>query len=258
MKLQSIQSGTLGQPCIVFLHGVGSDATVWRNQMQAFPEFHCLAFDMPGYRGSPFLEAPLAPEIARRVLESLPQGSAPIHVVGLSLGAIVAAHMAAQAPSKVASLVLASGFKQYPDGVQVAHRAQAAARLGMTALAVSRVAKLLAPTTPHGDREKVVTTMANIPVDSYCQMAQVVWTADLTGVTPSIRAPTLVLNGDLDEITTPERGAELAIAIRQATFHVIAGASHLLNLDAPKLFNAHVRNHILATRATTATVGGGT
>lgn len=245
MSLQRLERGRGDR--IVFLHGVGSDATVWGPQLEDF-DGHCrIAFDMPGYRGSPPAPAQDAASLARLVLASTAADAGRLHLVGLSLGAVVAAHAAALHGDRIASLTLASGFVAYPDGATVAERARRMAETdGMAALAAARIGRILHPSTAATTRSSVAATMAAIPVDAYQRMSTAVWTADLTSVAPAIRVPTLVIAGEDDPVTPPTLGAPLAAAIPGARLECVARASHLVNLDRPDAFNALVRRHVEA------------
>lgn len=249
MTLQALRAGDpASADAIVFLHGVGSDATAWAPQLNASPLGLRLAFDMPGYRGSASHPTQDAAVLAQLVLSSIPASVQRIHLVGLSLGAIVAAHAAAQAPARISSLTLASGFLRYPDGAAVADKACQAATFGMATLAAARVNRLLA-SPPPAQKAQVIATMASIPVAAYQRMSHAVWTADLTAVAPLIQAPTLVMTGAADAVTPPTLGRELADCIPGARFVLVPDASHLLNLDAPAAFNDLVLQQVQAVVA---------
>lgn len=233
-----------GRGTVVFLHGVGSDATVWDGQLGAVPALDAVAFDMPGYRGSSPSKQDEASSVAATVLDSLPAGSGPLHLVGLSLGAIVAAHAAVLQPRRIATLTLASAFLRYPEGEAVATRAAAAATEGMGPLAVSRVNRILHPDTNGRARDAVVESMSKIPIDAYQRMSRAVWTADLTDVAPRLRCPTLVMTGNDDPVTPPGLGRELAAAIPGSRFVAVPQASHLINLDQAGPFNELLHDHI--------------
>lgn len=231
---------------VVFLHGVGSDATVWQGQLRHFADRNAVAFDMPGYRGSPPTLHDDAAGLAGLVLAAIGDGPGRLHLVGLSLGAVVAAHVAARAGARVASLTLASGFLTYPEGAAVARRAREAAAAGMAQLAAARIDRILHPRTPYAVRQGVLATLGAIPVEAYQRMSQAVWTADLTDVTPHLRAPTLVISGADDPVTPVALGRELARSIPAAHFETVPQASHLVNLDQPGAFEALVRRHVEA------------
>ena len=106
----------------------------------------------------------------------------------------------------------------------------------MRVLAEARVSALLASEEP-AIRSEVIETMARIDPAAYRIGAEAVWLAEQTDRAAAVRVPTLVLVGDLDPVTPPILSEQLAQIIRGARLEVIAGASHLANLDKPDEFN---------------------
>jgi 3-oxoadipate enol-lactonase len=226
---------------IIFLHGVGSDKSVWRPQLDHFGKTRrAIAFDYPGYGDSePAFEA-TRDDYAAAVLagmDSLGVGRA--HICGLSLGGVIAIAMHALAAERCASLILADSFAVHPDGAGICQRSTDASRsIGMRALAEARVDVLLGSSATPGLRTEVVETMAAIDTDAYRTGAEAVWLADQRDRASAIRAPALVLCGAEDRITPPSLSEELAELIPGAKLALIEGAGHLANAEQPAAFNA--------------------
>src|SRR5206468_6765519 len=114
---------------VVFLHGVGSDKSVWRPQLEHFgEERRSIAFDYPGYGESdPAPEHTSRDDYAAAILSAMDElGVGRAHVCGLSLGGVVAVAISAQAAERCASLVLADTFAAHPDGQAFYDRSVAA------------------------------------------------------------------------------------------------------------------------------------
>ena len=60
---------------------------------------------------------------------------------------------------------------------------------------------------------------------------------DSTASLKTIRVPTLVVTGELDQISTPESNASWSQHICDARLHVIPGVGHLPPLESPDKFN---------------------
>ena len=91
------EAGEGARTPIVFLHGVGSDRTVWRPQLEHFAdERRAIAFDYPGYGDSdPAPEDTSRDDYAAAILSAMKAlGVERAHVCGLSLGGVVAIAMA--------------------------------------------------------------------------------------------------------------------------------------------------------------------
>lgn len=231
---------------ILFLHGVGSDKSVWRPQLDYFGRFRrALAIDYPGY-GESEMAAASRDDFARAglaLLDALGIGQA--HVCGLSLGGVVAIAMHHLAPGRCASLILADSFAVHPDGHAIHDRSVAASRaMTMAELAAARAPSLLASDASEAVKSEIVATMAGIDPAAYRQGAEAVWLADQRARVAEIAVPTLVVVGEEDAVTPPSLSDELARIAGAARAQrpiverrTITGAGHLANLEQPTAFN---------------------
>ncbi|MFL6720772.1 MAG: alpha/beta fold hydrolase [Sphingomonas sp.] len=242
------QAGGGGATPIVFLHGVGSDKSVWHPQLAYFGRSRrAIAFDYPGYGDSdPAGEGASRDDFAEAILSAMHElGVTRAHICGLSLGVVVAIALYTFDPRACASLILADGFAVHPDGRAIYERSLAGSR-NLPAMAEARVDLLLAQPAEAEVRREVVNTMSNIDPAAYRTGAEAVWLADQRGRAGAIRAPTLVLVGDQDLITPVDLSSELVDLIPDSRMQLIAGAGHLSNLEKPAEFNALVERFIEA------------
>ena len=96
-------------PAVVFLHGAGMDHTVWQLQSRyvAHHGYRSIAVNFPGHdrsEGPPLSSVQDMAAWAAELIDTL--NVAPAHVVGHSMGALVALELAASSPGSVRSLVL--------------------------------------------------------------------------------------------------------------------------------------------------------
>jgi 3-oxoadipate enol-lactonase len=228
---------------ILFLHGVGSDKSVWRPQLAHFAvRRRSLAFDYPGYGESELRPGATRDDYAEAILAAMDALQVEqAHVCGLSLGGVVAIAMHAAAPDRCASLIIADSFASHPDGQGIYDRSIAASRsMSMRQLAEARSGALLGGSASEALREEVVETMGRIDPDAYRLGAAAVWLADQTERVASIAVPTLILVGDEDRVTPPDLSRELQQAISGSRLETIAGAGHLANAEKPEEFNSAV------------------
>jgi len=238
------EAGSGGTP-IVFLHGVGSDKSVWAPQLAHFGRgCRAAAFDYPGYGESDFIAGANRDDFALAMLTAMDALEIQTaHVCGLSLGGVIAIAMHAIAPQRCQSLILADSFAVHPDGRGIYERSVAAST-DLQALAEARVDVLLAQPADPEVRAEVVETMARIDPAAYRLGAEAVWLADQSDRAAAIRVPTLVLCGSGDKVTPPALSRELAALIPGARYAEIAGAGHLSNLENPEVFNRLVEEFI--------------
>lgn len=229
---------------IIFLHGVGSDKSVWRPQLGFFGHSrHAIALEYPGYGESDpadseadhddFAAAILAAMDALEIERA--------HVCGLSLGGIVAIAIHHAAPHRCASLIIADSFSVHPDGRGIFNRSVKSSRaMTMRELAEERAEVLLAPNAPDALRDEVIATMTAISPDAYRVGARSVWLADQRERLDGIEVPTLVIVGDQDRVTPPMLSRDLSNRIAGSRLVEIHGAGHLTNIEQPAAFNAAV------------------
>lgn len=240
------QSGGGPATPIVFLHGVGSDKSVWAPQLAQFGAARrAIAFDYPGYGESgPVPDGTTRDDYASAILEAMRAlGVERAHVCGLSLGGVIAIAIHSAAPERCASLILADTFAVHPQGRAIFERSIAGSA-DMAALAEARVDMLLAQPADPAIRAEVIATMAGIDPAAYRIGAEAVWLADQRDRVRAIAAPTLVLCGEQDQPTPPGLSRELAAMVPGARLEMIANAGHLTNLERPPEFNRLVGEFI--------------
>ena len=248
-KVGFLEQGSGGLLPIIFLHGVGSDKSVWRPQLDHFGKTRrAVAFDYPGYGESDFVEDATRDDFAASVLAAMDAlGIEKAHVCGLSLGGVVAIALHATAPDRCASLIIADSFAVHPEGQAIYDRSIAASH-DIRALAEARVGALLASEEANL-RSEVIETMAQIDPAAYRIGADAVWLADQGDRAAAIRVPTLIIVGDEDAITPPALSEQLHALIPGSKLAVITGASHLANLDKPVEFNRAIDDFLSAVEA---------
>ena len=231
---------------IVFLHGVGSDKSVWQPQLDHFGKTRrALAFDYPGYGDSEFREDATRDDFAAAILAAMDALNIErAHVCGLSLGGVVAIAMHAAASERCASLIIADSFAVHPRGQAIYDRSIAASH-DMRGLAQARIGALMI-SEDDALRAEVIDTMARIDPEAYRLGARAVWLADQRERAAVIQVPTVMICGDEDAITPPELSEELKALIESSGYVEIPGASHLANLDKPADFNRVVESFLTA------------
>lgn len=100
-RMRVHESGPDTAESIVFLHGVASSAAMWNGHVNRLRSYHCLRPDFPGFgdsAGEPWVSIE---DVAGQVAELIRAGVGRAHVVGLSLGGLVALSLLADAPELV-------------------------------------------------------------------------------------------------------------------------------------------------------------
>ena len=243
---------------LVLLHGVGSAARSWTGQVAALSkDLRVIAWDAPGYGGSSALAAPEpgAEDYATALREFLGAlGVDRFHLVGHSLGCIMAARFARRHPGRLVSLTLASiatGHAQLPTAERErlrASRLDDLAALGPRGMAEKRGPRLVGPKANPEAIQAVVETMGMIRPDGYTQAVRMLSNADTRAdvreLPPEMRVQ--FIYGDADAITTPEQNQTVHRERPSAPVHVLPGAGHAIYIEQPEAFNAIVERFVIA------------
>lgn len=183
-------------------------------------------------------------QIARRILNEAPARFA---LVGLSMGGYLALEMLRQAPQRIAKVAL----------LDTAARAdtpeQSARRDGLIELArtgrFAEVNQALWPILVHPGRQsdaalrRVVDQMAEDtgPEAFIRQQSALKGRPDYRPGLAAIRCPALVLVGEGDALTPPDRSEEIAAGIPGARLVEVADCGHLSTLEQPEAVNEALR-----------------
>lgn len=169
------------------------------------------------------------------------------HVVGASLGGVVAQRLALDHPDRVESLVLSGSWARSDrflravlrEWAMAAERARAVDELrthlslwteGRRAWNASSVDARLAELERTGPVE-----LARIRVGLQATLAAA-FDRDLADRLPDLRVPTLVISGEEDRVSSPGLARDLAQLIPGAQLVVLAGAGHHAHHDEPERF----------------------
>jgi pimeloyl-ACP methyl ester carboxylesterase len=185
---------------------------------------------------SPYTLAHMAQD-ALGVLDAL--GIAQAHVCGASMGGMIAQHLAAMAPTRVASLVLmmtTSGARQLPRPSWQVQRALMSRPMGSgTDAAVDWILHVLRvigspgfPVDAAAMRQRALESVQRAwhPAGSARQLLAVVADGDRSALLPRISAPTLVIHGIADPLVPVACGQDLARRIASAEIDFISGMGH--------------------------------
>jgi acetolactate synthase I/II/III large subunit len=238
---------SLDRDLVVFLPAVGGDPSFWAPQAHALADTHeVLALDLVRPAAEVSMAA-FADDVAAAIARA---GYARAHLVGLSMGGVVALEAFGRHRGRVRSLTLANTWAWQPEGEErwAWFQAELDAR-GLAGFSQMSLPGLFAPTTdPSIVAAAVAVESAKDPA-MYRACWQQLLRADLRPMLPTIDVPLLLVGGSLDPVTpTHPLLTTIAEVLPCARLVELPGASHFSNLDQPEAFTAALRAHLRSAR----------
>jgi len=248
-RLHFLDPNPSGKPPVLLLHGLGADSTSWTLQLPALIRagFRPLAPDAPGFGASPYDGRGWN---IRRVagqmagwLEEL--GSGPAHIVGLSMGGVIAQQFALDFPQLTKKLVLVSTFpvlrpESSSSWVYFLRRAVSVLTLGLKAQAQVVAERLFPDPNDRELREMFIAIVLRADPRAYHLAMVALGLFNSCKRLSEIKAPTLVVTGADDSTVSPARQQMLAQGIPGARQVVIQDAGHAVSVDQAEQFNQTV------------------
>lgn len=223
---------------VVLIHALGLDHKMWSETASVLAQNHrVIAYDVRAHGASRHAPAPFD---MQRLSEDLVEllnalGLRRAHVVGLSMGGVIAQTLATRHPERVESLTLIAT----PSRPQAAFSARGASGLrdGMNAQVVPTLTRWFTP-DQLAENTQVVNYARDMVKSDDAKDWEASWqamaTMDVFDRLPAVTAPTLVIAGEADVSCPPGlMFRDIAQRIPSARFEIITGAPHMVSLTAP-------------------------
>lgn len=245
---------------VLFLHGLGSRSDDWQLQVPAFVDnYRVVTADMRGHGRTskppgPYSVPMMADDILG-LLDALGSDAAAVgtHVIGLSMGGMIAFQLAADHPERVRSLVIVNSGPElvahsFSDRLRILQRLLLARLFNP-----ERTARFLGPRLfPKPEQEPlrarfIAQWAQNDPQAYRAAMRALVGWSVLDRVR-GIACPTLVISGDRD-YTPPATKAAYVAMMPNARLVVFEDSGHATPIDQAERFNACVLEFLAGVAA---------
>ena len=244
-----------GNPGILLLHGLGATGASWMMQLPVLGRagYRPIAPDVPGFGDSVYdRKGWNIPRMASRMADLVQDLDAgPVHVVGLSMGGVIAQQFAHDYPNLTRKLVLVSTFSVLrPDNISgwfyFLRRAFTVLVLGLRSQAYVVAERIFPHPGQEGLRDMLVATITSADVRVYRRAMISLARFDSRRWLKDIVVPTLIITGANDTTVLPHRQMLLADGIAGAKQVVIPNAGHAVSIDQPEKFNQVLLEFICA------------
>jgi 3-oxoadipate enol-lactonase len=229
-----------GDP-VVLVHGLGSTGQdLWKKVLaELAASFRVLAYDL---RGSGTSDAPPGPYSVEMLADDLQAllvelGYERVAVVGHSMGGGIALELAGRNPERVRAVVGVGAVAQLPEqgraGMET--RAETVEAQGMAAVAETVATNGLAPSFREAHPEEFqefISLLASNRPEGYAAQCRAL--VEMAVPLERVRAPVLLVSGDLDQASPPAMNEANVSRLPDARFVEIADAAHILPWEKPR------------------------
>jgi len=235
-------------PLVVLLHGIGGNASNWDRQLTVLAsDYTAAAWDMRGYGrsddyGGPLLVDDLCDDL-RSVLDYFEVPKA--HVVGLSMGGMIAQEFYRRFPNRVSTMLLANtnvGFgaaftdQQKAEFVQLRRQPLLEGK-EPSDLLPSMLEVLLGPNPPQSAIESISASIRGLRKQSYIKAIEAIVDFDSSDITTDISVPVLLVSSTCDRVIPLESMEMMNDYLPDSELFVFKQVGHLTNLERPEEFN---------------------
>jgi 3-oxoadipate enol-lactonase len=260
-----------GEPLLLIM-GLAADSMAWMFQVPAFAEkYRTIVFDNRGVGRSskpagPYTIHEMADDAAG-LLDVLHVQRA--HVVGVSMGGMIAQELVLRHPERVHGLVLACTYPE-PDVDIERNRRFSVQQLGGSITEEGEVQIDVKTINPMDFLQQLLPMVFNqefiakelpkliqvfsgalqygFSMEAIMGQVGAVMSHKATDRLGQITAPTLVITGDADRLIPPANSDILAKGIPGAKLVKIPGGSHGFNFETPDVFNRAVLDFLASVR----------
>jgi pimeloyl-ACP methyl ester carboxylesterase len=249
-KLAFLMSATINssvaktnKPTLVFVHGYLGGSAQWSDQVDYFSrDYTVITPDLPGFG----LHNHLPPvdsitSFAQYVLTQLDQQEiGNFFLLGHSMGGMIVQEIIRLAPHRISKLVLygTGPIGNMPGRFETIEQSQQRLQQDGVAMTAKRIAATWFADGKNGNGYQAcadIAKKASLPAGLAALTAMKNWSGEAE--LPNIKAPTLVLWGDLDKSYLWPLPQQLWQEIPNASLSVVAQCSHAVHLEKPALFN---------------------
>lgn len=233
-----------GEP-VLLIHGLGSSTEDWQPQVKALErQFTVVTYDVRGHgktaKPSGRYTVPQFAADAARLIERLELGA--VHIVGLSMGGMIAFQLAADHPELVRSLTIVNSgpemvLRTWRDRLAILQRKLIVRLLGMRKMGQVLAERLL-PAPEHARlREDFAERWARNDKGAYLRALSALVGWSVIAALPRIQCPVLVMTADQDY--TPVAWKQMYTDLMpHASLVVIPNTRHMMPIETPELFHA--------------------
>ena len=223
---------------IIFIHGVGLTKEIWEPQINFFKKYNTLTYDLLGHGKTPLKKSQVSFEdFSDQLLNLINELSfSKIHLVGFSLGGLIARHFASKHSDRLSSLIIhGSIYKRTENQKRVVKNRFEVAKTERPGSKHSAIRRWLSEDfikkNPDVYKKIYSNLEKNNPKDFLKCYEIFVNYIDDDSILKKININTLITTGENDTGSTPEMSKNLSKVIKNSKFIEIRKGKHLCSIE---------------------------
>jgi len=223
---------------IVFIHGVGLTKEIWEPQINFFKDYNILTYDLLGHGKTPLKKSKvdfedLSKQLAKLINEL---NFNKIHLVGFSLGALIARHFASKHSDRLSSLIIhGSIYKRTEEQKRVVRNRFEVAKLKRPASKQTAIRRWLSENFIKKNPDiykKIYSILEQNNHEDFLKCYEIfVNYIDDESIFKKIKVNTLITTGENDIGSTSVMSKNLSKMIQDSKFIEIKGGKHLCSIE---------------------------
>ena len=229
---------------IIFIHGVGLTKEIWEPQINFLKDYNTLTYDLLGHGKTPLKKSTVSfKDFSTQLVKLINElNFKKIHLVGFSLGALIARHFAYEHSDRLSSLIIrASIYKRTEDQKRVVKNRFEVAKTNRPSSKHSAIRRWLSEEFIRNNKEiydKIYSMLEEINHNNLLKAYKLfAYYEDDDEILGKINVNTLVTTGQNDLGSTTEMAKNLTEKIRSAKYIEIKKGKHLCNIECAEDFN---------------------
>ena len=223
---------------IVFIHGVGLTKEIWEPQINFLKDYNTLTYDLLGHGKTPLKKSTVSfKDFSTQLVKLINElNFKKIHLVGFSLGALIARHFASEHNNKLSSLIMhGSIYKRTEEQKRVVRNRFEVAKMDRPASKQAALRRWLSEEFSKknpGIYKKIYSILNKNNPEDFLKCYEVfVNYVDDDNMLKKINVNSLIVTGENDVGSTPEMSKNLSKMIQESKFIEIKKGKHLCSIE---------------------------
>ena len=233
---------------VVLIHGVGLSHKIWEPQINSFNNT-IIAYDILGHGNTPLTKSQISfDDFSLQLLNLIDELKfEKIHLVGFSIGSLIARNFASNYNNRLESLtLLCSVFQRSKEQQQIVNDRFELSKKSRT---LSKQALKRWFTDDYINKnpniyEKICSMLEENNMENFLKVYQLFVKHQDNEKFENIKIKTLIMTGENDIGSTPEMSKNLSKKIANSKVKIVSNGKHLCSIECADDVNNAIREHI--------------